>query len=125
MLVIWALLVIKFAIPIGSLLSLQNPNMLRLIIFGGLIVLGAAYLYRIIHLVIYNLDGNGIYVFELIYIVLKNLGEAVITTVIVSVAWGWSIVHLNTSQSYIIIGVLTAIVNIVSIILSSLTEEHE
>jgi hypothetical protein len=63
MLIIWTLLMIKFAIPIGSLLSLQNPNVLRLAIFGGLTVLGAAYLYRIIHLVIYNLDGNGIYVF--------------------------------------------------------------
>lgn len=50
------------------------------------------------------------------------MGEAIITTVIVAVAWGWSIVHLNSNQSYIIIGVLTAIVNIVSIILSSLTE---
>jgi hypothetical protein len=124
-LIIWAILVIKFALPMGALLSLQNPNNLKLAIFGGLIVLGAGYLYRLIGLVLYNLDGTGIHIFEVFYFILKNSGEAVITTVIVSLAWGWSIIHLNPNQSYIIFGVLTGIVNIVSLILSSLTEEDE
>jgi hypothetical protein len=74
MFIIWTLLVIKFAIPIGSLMGLQSPNLQKLVIFGGFIVLGVAYLYRLIYLVIYNLDGDGIYAFELIYLVLKNLG---------------------------------------------------
>ena len=54
---------IKFAMPIGSLLSVNNPSLVKMTIFGGLIVLGAAYLYRLIHLMLYNIDGNGIYAF--------------------------------------------------------------
>jgi hypothetical protein len=61
----------------------------------------------------------------MIYVVMKNAGEAIITTAIVSLSWGWSLVHLNSNQSYIIIGFLAGIINIVSLILSSLTEEHE
>jgi len=44
------------------------------------------------------------------------------TTAIVSVSWGWSIIHVNTNQYYVIIGVLAGIINIVSLILASLTE---
>lgn len=65
---------VKFAFPMATLLSFKNPNGSKLTIFAGLILLGAAYLYRLIHLVLYSIDGSGIYVFELFYIVLKNVG---------------------------------------------------
>lgn len=44
------------------------------------------------------------------------------TTVIIAISWGWSIKHLNSGQTYIIIGVLAGLINIVSLILAFLTE---
>jgi hypothetical protein len=57
--------------------------------------------------------------------VLKSVGEAIITTMIVSLSWGWSILHLKSGQFYLIIGVLAGIINSVSLALSFLTEESE
>jgi hypothetical protein len=61
--IIWGLLIIKFSFPIASLLSFNNPDGLKLTIFGGLGLIGGAYIYRLIHLILYNLDGSGIYIF--------------------------------------------------------------
>ena len=123
--VIWLGMLIKFAVPIIKIISLNNPHAVKIIVYGGMIVLGTAYLYRLIHLVIYWSDGAGVHLFEVFYLVLKNVGEAVITTMLVAISWGWTIVHLNPSQYYIIIGAVSTLINIVSLVLSSLTEEHE
>lgn len=109
----------------ANLLSLKNPDTVKIIVYGGLVVLGAAYLYRLIHLLLYWTDGTGVHLFETFYLILKNVAEAVITTMLVAIAWGWTIVHLKPNQYYIIIGVVSCLINIVSLILSSLTEEHE
>jgi hypothetical protein len=61
--VIWIILVIKFAIPIAELLSLSNPNAIKIIVYGGLVLLGTAYLYRLIHLAIFWTDGSGVHIF--------------------------------------------------------------
>lgn len=53
------------------------------------------------------------------------MGEAVITTMLIAISWGWTIIHLKPNQYYIIVGVVSCLINIVSLILSSLTEEHE
>jgi hypothetical protein len=63
MFLIWGALIIKFAIPMANLLSFNNPDGLKIFIFGGLVSLGAAYLYKLIHLVLYNIDGSGIHAF--------------------------------------------------------------
>lgn len=62
-LVIWLGLVVKFAVPIANLLSLNNPNTVRLIVYGGLLFIGTAYLYRLIHLLLYWSDGAGVHIF--------------------------------------------------------------
>ena len=56
-------MIIKFAIPIVNILSVKNPHAVKLIVYGGMVVLGTAYLYRLIHLVIFWGDGSGIHVF--------------------------------------------------------------
>ena len=56
---------------------------------------------------------------------LKNVAEGIIATMLISIAWGWTIVHLKPSQYYVIIGVVSCLINVVSLIISSLTEEHE
>ena len=123
--VLWLAMVIRFAVPVVKLLSMKNPHAVKILVYGGLVVLGAAYLYRLIHLLIYWSDGAGVHFFEIFYLVLKNIGEAVITTVLVSIAWGWTIVHLKPDPSYIIVGIVSTLINIVSLVLASLTEEHE
>jgi hypothetical protein len=118
-------MILKFAMPMANLLSLKNPDTVKIIVYGGLVVLGTAYLYRLIHLFLYWTDGVGVHLFETFYLILKNVAEAVITSMLVAIAWGWTIVHLKPNQYYIIIGVVSCLINIVSLILSSLTEEHE
>ena len=115
-------MVVKFAIPFVNMLSLKNPNAVKVIVYGGLVVLGTAYLYRLIHLFLYWHDGAGIHIFEILYYALKNIAEAIIATMLIAISWGWTIVHLKPSQYYIIIGVVSCLINIVSLILSSLTE---
>lgn len=122
---IWLAMILKFAMPMANLLSLKNPDTVKIMVYGGLVILGAAYLYRLIHLFLYWTDGTGIHLFETFYLILKNVAEAVITTMLVAIAWGWTIVHLKPNQYYVIIGVVSCLINIVSLILSSLTEEHE
>jgi len=61
--VLWLLLVIRFAVPLVRLLSLTNPSSVKVLVYGGLVVLGAAYLYRLIHLLIYWGDGSGVHIF--------------------------------------------------------------
>lgn len=72
--ILWVAMVIKFAVPVINLLSLKNPNAVKVLVYGGLVVLGAAYLYRLIHLLIYWSDGSGVHLFEVFYLVLKNIG---------------------------------------------------
>jgi hypothetical protein len=60
---VWAVLIAKFALPMGRLITFKKPDGLKLSIFGGLLILGVAYLYRLIHLVMYNFDGIGIPIF--------------------------------------------------------------
>jgi len=60
--------------PMATLLSFTNPDPLKLAIFGGLILLGGGYMYRLIHLIIYYSNGDGIHLFEIFYLILKNIG---------------------------------------------------
>lgn len=119
---VWLAMVIKFAMPMANILSLKNPNSVKIMVYGGMVILGTAYLYRVMHLLLFWTDGSGVHLFEVFYLVLKNIGEGVITTILVAIAWGWTIVHLKPNQYYIILGVVSCLINIVSLILSSLTE---
>lgn len=47
----------------AKLISFKNPDALKLSIFGGLLLLGVAYVYRLIHLFFYSTNGIGIHVF--------------------------------------------------------------
>ena len=120
--VLWFIMIIKFAIPIAKLLSVRNTHTMKVIVYGGLALLGIAYLYRFIHLCVYYSDGSGIHLFDIFYLVLKNVAESIITTLLVALAWGWSVVHLNSSQNYILLGLVSALINIVCLIVSSLAE---
>lgn len=61
--VIWLAMLLRYAVPIVGILSLKNPNSVKVVVYGGLLVLGVAYLYRLIHLLIYWGDGGGVHIF--------------------------------------------------------------
>ena len=94
MMTVWVVLLIKYALPlVNSVLKSQDQT--RITVFSGLIILGFAYFYRLLHLGIYYADGEGVYFFYILYILLKTSCEFIIVTVIVAVGWGWSITHLS------------------------------
>lgn len=115
---IWIVLMVRFAIPLGKVIMGSNDKT-KITAFVGLIVLGFSYFYRLLHLGIYHSNGEGIYFFEAIYIILKTPCEFIIITLIVALGWGWSITHLSYDQSYILAGVTAALVNTICLILSS------
>ena len=118
-------LVVSNATAMSQLLTLYKYDWLRIAVYLGLLLLGAAYLYKLIHLGLYCLDGLGIPGFLIAYLILKNVGEAIATTMIVSLAWGWSLTHLRPNTASVLIGVVAGIVNVVSLVLAALTDEHE
>jgi hypothetical protein len=86
-------------------------------------VIGIAYFYRLLHLVIYNVNGEGIYFFEYLYHILKSVCELIIVTFISAIGWGWSITHLKHDQTYILAGVTVAIINIIGMCVSVSADE--
>ena len=62
MMCVWIVLMIKFAYPlINSVMKSQDHT--KITVFSGLIILGFAYFYRLLHLAIYYTNGEGIYFF--------------------------------------------------------------
>jgi len=71
---LWVIIVISFGATMASLLSEFRPNPIKLVAFGGLILMGVAYLYELIHLLIYYSDGSGVALFHIFYIILRGIG---------------------------------------------------
>jgi hypothetical protein len=120
--VIWIGMIVRFALPLGRTI-MGSRDKTKITVFTGLVVLGFSYFYRLLHLFIYYANGEGIYFFEALYIVLKTPCEFIIVTVIVAVGWGWSITHLSYDQSYIVAGVASTIINTICLIVSGSAEE--
>ena len=85
-------------------------------------MLGLAYFYRFLDLTLIYSSGRGYSILYYLYIFIKNVVEGFLVTLIISIAWGWSLTHLQHDQTYIIIGALAAICNIVCLILSNAAE---
>jgi len=73
-------------------------------------------------LYIYSNDGSGVHIFHIFYLVLKNLGETAITTMLIAIAWGWSITQAKNDKLNNVIGVSSGIINMISFVLSFLAE---
>ena len=94
-LIVWIALLIKYGVPIIKTFSRRKPDITRILVYTAVIILGLSYFYRILHLIIYYNDGSGLVILDIFYIIIKNISEGIFVTVIVSIAWGWSIVHLK------------------------------
>lgn len=60
-----------------------------------------------------------------LYNTLKYTAEGIMVTLIVSISWGWSLLHLKHYNYYPIIGAIVTIANLVSIILDISAEQIE
>jgi hypothetical protein len=87
----WIGLIVKFMPSLANFVQLRTPNPKKMLVFGGLIFMAVAYFYELMHLYIYSSDGSGLHYCHLFYLLLKNLGETAITTMLIVIAWGWSI----------------------------------
>ena len=98
---------------------------MRVLIYSGMIVLGLGYFYRFLDLLLIYKSGRGYTFLYILYVIIKNVVEGFLATLIISIAWGWSLTHLQHDQTYIIIGTLAAILNIVGLVISNAAEEIE
>ena len=121
--IFWVILIIKNAKSIGKSIFSSESDQTKIIVFTGLIVLGVAYFYRMIHLGIYYTNGKGIAFFDGLYIILKSSCEFIIVTTLVAIGWGWSIIHLKHDQSYILAGLIATLINISGLIVNLAAEE--
>ena len=71
--IVWLAVLIRFAIPIVKTFAHKRPDTTRMIVYAAVIVLGIAYFYRVLHLIVYYTDGKGLVALEIFYIVLKNV----------------------------------------------------
>lgn len=74
MVIVWFVIIIKYAAPMGQIFLQGRPDWLRLSVYLSFILLGAGYVYKLIHLILYSMDGIGIHGFILAYLILKNIG---------------------------------------------------
>ena len=56
-------------------------------------------------------DGEGFKMFEMAYLLFKHVGEALITTLILSLSWGWTITNMNSNKQYLVLGLAVGIIN--------------
>lgn len=61
--------------------------------------------------------------FHSLCIILKYMAEGLIVTIIVSIGWGWTLIHMQHDEIYIIMGVMVTFLNIASMILHHSLEE--
>lgn len=59
---LWIVMLVKFAIPIGKSIFKSNDKT-KITIFSSIIVLGFSYFYRMLHLAIYYVNGEGLFIF--------------------------------------------------------------
>jgi hypothetical protein len=117
---LWVVLTVSFGGKMASLLGEFRPNSIKMIAFAGMVLMGVGYLYELINLFIYYSDGAGVGLFHVFYIFLKGIGEGIVTTMLVSFAWGWSIIHVRGSWGYVFVGATAGVIDVVCLALSSL-----
>jgi hypothetical protein len=122
-LLFWIFFMFKYSFSIVLLIDFKNLDLIKVLIFSGLIFLGGAYMYKLTHLLFCYYYGDGIHLFEVFYLIFKGLGEMVNVTLLIILSWGWSIVHLNSYTKYLVIGITAGIINLISLILASMTDE--
>ena len=115
--VFWSAVIIKYLKEFLRLITSNRSDYSKIFMYISLASMGLSYLYKFLHLYIYYNDGKGIFILYVFYLALKNVTEGVIATILVSIAWGWSIIHLKHDYTYLITGTIACIANIICLLL--------
>ena len=91
---VWLLLLIFLFMPILKSVS-KSDDLTRLFLYGGFVILGLAYFYRFLDVLMVYYNGEGVDLLRVIYESIKHVVEGIIITMLVSIAWGWSLTHLR------------------------------
>lgn len=116
---------VKYFIPVVRNFRRKGFSWAELFIYISFPLLFLSYFYRFLDLLMVYYYGEEVWFLAYIYTTLKYLVEGVLVTLIVCVAWGWSLVHLKHQTYYPIIGTVVGIINITAIILALGSDEVE
>lgn len=86
---------IRLVLPIFKSAAAVSTTIQQIFIYSGFVVLGVAYFYRLIDLVLVYFVGREIWYLVWIYKLFKYAVEGVLVTVITSIGWGWSLTHMK------------------------------
>ena len=64
------------------------------------------------------------YVFEILYQIIKTLCEFIIVTFLIAISWGWSLTHLKHDKTYFYFGTISTFIHLVLLIAASLQDEN-
>ena len=114
--IMWLGLIFTHFKPIAKAVQVTD-DWTRLLVYGGFICLGVAYLYRFLDVLMISYDGSGISFLSILYECIKQVVMGIVTTVFVAIAWGWSLTHLRHDPYYIIMGTITTLLSVASSII--------
>lgn len=117
-------LAVRYFIPITKMKH-RGLSFVQICMYLSFPTLFLSYLYRLINLAMVNFYGEDVWFLVYLYTTLKYLVEGIMVTVIVSISWGWSLIHLKHQAYYSIIGVIVTIINLIGIILDINADEIE
>lgn len=123
MVLVWLMMIGYFFNTIADVFIHSKDNT-KIIAFTSVIVIGIAYVYRLIHLSLYYSNGEGMYIFDILYRIIKTICEFVIVTFLIAISWGWSLTHLKHDNTYIYFGAISTLINLVVIICAALVDEN-
>lgn len=64
------------------------------------------------------------YVFDILYKIIKTLCEFIIVTFLIAISWGWSLTHLKHDKTYIYFGTISTFINLVLLVIGSIQDEN-
>lgn len=70
-----------------------------------------------INLVIVELNGENILAFDIINLFCKSIEEGFVVTVLVAVAWGWSLTHIDFPMKYMVIPFAVTLLHIYCLVI--------
>ena len=84
-----------------------------MILYFGFYSMIVYFFYRFLDLIIIYSTGLTIWVFPLLSEIIKCIIEGIMVSIMISVAFGWSITTLDTNRVGILFGIVMTILNII------------
>lgn len=100
-----------------------RKNLASVLLCGGFVLFSIALAFRFFSLVTTMGSGEGVALFDALYVTLKVILEIVVCSILISIAWGWLLNNPEYKIHFASIVVLVTILNILSEILADSNRE--